>query len=259
MAKAKQNKQTKVKPSVPIEQPGGLRNEMTMTVQTRHAQKLITGRRVQNGVNAIIGLMEFGKRVKQVWLSAEADDPFADWYLIKIEDELQAVKQQLAAKSRWLSDLMSGMEGFNINIAMSLQPAEIALSFQNPYGYKGAYLIHDFDVLAQLILTAKHVGLLDRETADDLIHEGGSSIRRVFRMPAEWKFTGATRADIALDNEHAQRAIGLFGVCPDEIIAGEKRAKLSPVVRKATAGLAANDQNHSQESVEHAPLLSATG
>lgn len=214
------------------EQPGGLRNAVTMKIQTRQAQKLIAGRKYENGVNAIIGLLEFGRRVKQIWLSAEVDDPYADWYLVQIEDEMQAVKLLINNKIQWLQGLMTGMEGFTINKAESLQPVEMDISFQNPYGYIGAYLIHDYDVLAQLVFTARHIGLMDRQSAEKIMQETGTHIRRVFRLSALWKFTGVTREDLMGNNQNAQRACDILGECPESIVAGQKRAKLSPNIRR---------------------------
>jgi integrating conjugative element protein (TIGR03761 family) len=217
--------------AIPMAQPGSLRTETTMTLQTPQAKRLIEGRRRAKNVAPIIGLMDFGRRSRQIWMSSEADDPYADWCLIKIEGALQDTKQLIGDKSNWLKGVMSGMEGFSINLAKSLQPIDVALSFQNPYGYIGAYIIHDYDVLARMVYTARHIGLLDRADADKVTQDSSTAIRHAFNLSTVWKFTGVTRDDMLQGNEHAQRAIKSLGECPDEVVFKKRRAKIAPFIR----------------------------
>ncbi len=67
-----------------FESPGKLRSEAKIVIQTRQAQKLVKGRERREGVQPIIGMLSFGRRMKQLWLSAQHDDPYADWYLLQI-------------------------------------------------------------------------------------------------------------------------------------------------------------------------------
>ena len=225
----------KAKPSLSREQPGGLRSSMTMSIQTRLAQSMVDGRQRSEKGEQIIGLFAFGHRLKQIWLSAEANDPYADWYLVQIEEGLQRAKQLIGEKHQWIMSIMSGKEGFNINTAESNRPIEVELFFQNPYGYIGAYIIHDYDVLARMVFTAKHIGLLNSDDARIVMQEAGASIRHSFGLSMCWKFTGVTRDDLLENNLNAQRVVSQYGECPAGILSETIRAKASPIIRKKQA------------------------
>jgi integrating conjugative element protein (TIGR03761 family) len=214
-----------------IEQPGDLRSETRMTIQTRQAQKLVVGRKSSEHVEAIIGLLDFGRRMKLIWLSAEADDPFADWFLVKIEQSLADSQALIQAKTTWLTTRLGEIEGFDIQVAQSLQPLQVPIYFQNPFGYMGAYLIADYDALARSVFTARHIALIDRAVAEQLLQVTGKAIRRTFNLASQWKFTGVIRDDVLAQNPNALRAQGLLGECPEAIVAKTQRAKIAPVIK----------------------------
>ncbi|MCD2452912.1 TIGR03761 family integrating conjugative element protein [Methylicorpusculum oleiharenae] len=214
-----------------IEQPGDLRSETRMTIQTRQAQKLVVGRKSSEHVEAIIGLLDFGRRMKLIWLSAEADDPFADWFLVKIEQSLADSQALIQAKTTWLTTRLDEIEGFDIQVAQSLQPLQVPIYFQNPFGYMGAYLIADYDALARSVFTARHIALIDRAVAEQLLQVTGKAIRRTFNLASQWKFTGVIRDDVLAQNPNALRAQGLLGECPGAIVAKTQRAKIAPVIK----------------------------
>jgi integrating conjugative element protein (TIGR03761 family) len=214
------------------EQPGGLRSSTRMTIQTRQAQKLVLGRRRSKDIQPIIGLLDFGRRMKLLWLSAQADDPYADWYLLQIEESINEAKKVMVDKRQWLDEVLSSMDGFEIDVAQSIEPIQVPIVFQNPYGYMGAYLIADYDKLCCSVFTAGHIGLIDRKTAHRLTEMAGKAVRRTFNLAAKWKFTGVTRQDIKDSNPSAENAIETHGKCPEPIIAKTKRAKISPEIRE---------------------------
>lgn len=215
-----------------IEQPGDLRSETRMTIQTRQAQKLVVGRKSADHVEPIIGLLDFGRRMKLIWLSAEADDPFADWFLVKIERSLKESQALIQTKTDWLNARLREIQGFDIQVAHSLQPLQVPIYFQNPYGYMGAYLIADYDALARSVFTARHIALIDRAAAEQLLQVTGKAIRRTFNLAGQWKFTGVTREDVLAQTSNALRASGLLGVCPELILSKTQRAKISPQIRE---------------------------
>lgn len=118
--------------------PGTLRSQVTMEIQTSRAQRLVGGRKRCEGVEPIIGAIDFGRRTRALWQSAENDDPYADWTLLKIEDSIHSAKQMIESQSRRIGDILAGMEGFNIEIADSVEPIQVSLQFGNPYRYMGA-------------------------------------------------------------------------------------------------------------------------
>ena len=214
------------------EQPGGLRSETRMTIQTRQAQKIVVGRRRGKDIQPIIGLLDFGRRMKLLWLSAQADDPYADWYLLRIEQSINEAKAVMVEKKQWLDEVLNAMEGFDVGIAHSLEPIQVSIVFQNPYGYMGAYLVSDYDALCCSVFTASHIGLIDRKMANSIMTAAGKSIRRTFDLVAQWKFTGVTREDIQIKTPIGTRAIETYGECPEPILSKTKRATISPEIRE---------------------------
>ena len=74
-----------------------LQGEVWLNIQTYQAQSLIRGRRSAEGKPAIIGLVGFAERLKILWQAVRFDDPFADWWLIKVEERVSDVRSQLRA------------------------------------------------------------------------------------------------------------------------------------------------------------------
>ena len=225
-------KQLQAIPRTIGEQPGGLRSETRMTIQTRQAQKIVVGRRRGKDIQPIIGLLDFGRRMKLLWLSAQADDPYADWYLLRIEQSINEAKAVMVEKKQWLDEVLNAMEGFDVGIAHSLEPIQVSIVFQNPYGYMGAYLVSDYDALCCSVFTASHIGLIDRKMANSIMTAAGKSIRRTFDLVAQWKFTGVTREDIQIKTPIGTRAIETYGECPEPILSKTKRATISPEIRE---------------------------
>ncbi|MGH9844996.1 MAG: AcaB family transcriptional regulator, partial [Blastocatellia bacterium] len=73
-------------------QPGTLRSQVTMEIQTGLAQRLVHGRERGEGVEPIIGVIGFGQRTRALWQAAGDDDPYADWTLLKIEESIHSAK-----------------------------------------------------------------------------------------------------------------------------------------------------------------------
>jgi integrating conjugative element protein (TIGR03761 family) len=234
MAILEDPKEPVVIPKTIEEQPGGLRSDTRMTIQTREAQKLVVGRRGGKGVQPIIGLLTFGRRMKLIWMAAQNDDPYADWFLLRIESSLEDAREFITEKRKWLDDVLSSLESFDISIATSLEPIVVHINFQNPYGYMGAYLIADYDALCRSVFTAIHIGLIDRKTGSSVIHSAGRAIRRTFELSAQWKLTSINREDVRVKTERALKAIALFGECPEPVLNKEKRAKIAPDIRVKT-------------------------
>jgi len=65
--------------------PGPLRSRTILQVQIRKAHALVRGRRQDGAKPAIIGLVRFAALLGPIYAAAARDDPWADWWLIKVE------------------------------------------------------------------------------------------------------------------------------------------------------------------------------
>ena len=223
--------------------PGSLRSEVSLTIQTREAQKLLEGRRAEvtnptdtkaRQIESIIGLTSFGRRMSALWVAAQYDDPYADWYLLQIELALNEAKNVIGGRAKELSSLLASMDAVKIKSSHSVSPIEIPLNFGNPYGYQGAYLIADFDALVCSVMTAWHIGLLDRSLRRTIVSAAGKQIRRAFLLPTRWRFTGVTRSLIRTGDPVVQQAQARMGELPQDVLDLKRRAKIAPEIRSAS-------------------------
>jgi integrating conjugative element protein (TIGR03761 family) len=212
--------------------PAALRSAMTMTIQTGQAQRLVTGRKKSDGLQPIIGLMEFAHRLKVIWNAAADDDPYSDWYLLLIDQSLTGARTLVREKTQWITGVLEGLEGFEIDIAHSAHPITVPLQFANAFGYMGAYLVKEYDTLCCAVYTAQHIGLIDRKHSVSLLNETGRAIRRTFNLPASWRYTGVSRLDLQQRNQNAQRAKEAMGEVPDDVIERRTRSRIAPDIRR---------------------------
>lgn len=238
----KQIKPELVKPSFsgPNEIPGPLRNEVVLTIHTREAQRLIVGRKKRLNdpfdldkkiVENIMGVYSFGKRMNAIWIAAQYDDPYADWFLLQVEEALATGKKSLFDKRQELTQLLEAVDAIKITTAHSIKPVEATISFANPYGYMGAYLVAEYDALACAMLTAWHIGLMDREPKHAMIKANSRLIRRVFYLSTRWHFTGVTRSAMTAGEPASIEAKAKMGELPQAVLDRSTRAQHAPEIR----------------------------
>ncbi len=219
-----------------VDRPGALRGEVWITIQTRQAQRLVIGRKPTQEKAGIIGLTRFGALTSMLNLCARLDDPYADWWLVKIEDTLEQAAHEIQHLRQHVETLLTNAPGMQIDIAQTLDPVRIPLKFGNPYAYQGARLLTDFDALVRTVLTARHVGFMDRDSAEKTLNLGGRAVRRALASAMGFKNQSTRRKDIEENTAHARQAIELMGEVPEEILNRTRRAKLAPeLVSKTTA------------------------
>ncbi len=200
--------------------PGVLRGSAWLTLQTRHAGRLVRGRPSTAGKPPIVGLFGFAERLRVIGQGARSDDPYADWWQLKVETALEEASSELEAVRSALDAPLSGLEGFAIEAAVSVQPTRVRLQFSSPYAYRGARLLAAYDGLARRVLSAQHVGLIEREAAERLLHQGTKPIRRAFASAAGYRLLGIARADVAQQTAKAQQAHDAMGELPTDILSG---------------------------------------
>jgi integrating conjugative element protein (TIGR03761 family) len=220
--------------------PGALRHEVRIRLHTRQAQALIEGRTFESGQRPIIGLQGFGRYITQIWRSAQYDDPYADWALLRIEEELARAHKLIRPKTLEIARVLESMPAVEIELAASVDPIQVPVMFANTYGFLGAYLLADYDELVRTLLTARRVGLMDRDQAWRVLLAAGRAVRRTFNLPVTaWRYTGVTRANVQAHDALAQRVEAVYAAAkmiapPAEVLQGIRRGKHAPATRKAS-------------------------
>jgi len=207
---------------------GALRGQAWLTVQTRQAQRLIQGRNGSEEKPAIVGLVGFADRLRLIWHAARSDDPYADWWLIKIHDAIEQARAFIRQSQSEVDEKLTQSSAIEIETAASLRPYRIPLQFANPYAYQGAHLIGEYDTLVRTLLSGCHVGLLKRASSEQVVELGGRRIRGTFTLPQGYRFLGIDRTAVRRQIEKAQRAQSLMGELPPAVLSGEQQAPEVP-------------------------------
>lgn len=218
-------------PHALAQEPGALRSQLWLTIQTREAKRLVTGRRADSGRPGIIGLTRFAVLLRPLWNAARADDPYADWWLLQVDEALEQARATLKTLAEPLAALWLGLPAVDIQVAESLEPLRVPLQFGNPYAFRGAYLVADYDSLVRAVLTAQHVGLMPREDAERRLALGGRAVRRAYSSPVGYTFFGITREDMVQGTARALEARAAMGELPAEVMAGARRGRYAPEIR----------------------------
>ncbi len=210
--------------------PGKFRKEARLVIQTRHALKLVHGRRTDGEKPPIPGLTRFGAQMSHIFHCSRLDDPYADLVMLQVEEAIETAHQKLDRFEEALEARFDQLEGLEVDIGHSDNPERIELSFANPYSYLGAVLVHRYDRIALRAMTARHVGLMTRIETDRLLHSAGQPLRSLFVRPMWYAFTGVTRKDVQLGTAAAAKAEERFGKLPQDVLEGTRRPEYAPAI-----------------------------
>ena len=213
-------------------EPGALRSETSLVLQTHHSQRLVQGRAGEDGKQQIIGLVQFAALARSVWNGALADDPYAHWWLVRMHEAIEESATELQALQGHVGGLLQAIPGLTVSVAQSVEPIRLPLTFTNPFGFRGAYLLARFDELVRLVLTVRHVALADRDTSARLLADGGRHVRRAYNSVLRYRFLGINSDDIRLMTARGKEAEALMGPLPTEVMEGRLRAPHAPDPRK---------------------------
>lgn len=208
--------------------PGALRGQVWLTVQTRQAQRLIHGRNGSADKAAIIGLVGFADRLRMIWQAARNDDPYADWWLVKVHEALERVRDVVKNEQAALDAQLEQLTSLEVAVAESMKPYRIALQFANPYAYRGAQMIAEYDMFVRTLLTGHHVGILSGSSTEGLLNTCARRIRGTFAVPQGYQFLGIDRASLKQGTANASRARQFMGVVPEDVLSGAHHAPLTP-------------------------------
>jgi len=210
-------------------QPGVLRGVVTLTLETRQAQRMVKGRPGTADKPAIIGLIGFANLLRAIWHGARADDPYADWWLLRVHDALDEADKALKESICTVQSSLAATEAISVTPGASVRPVRTPLRFSNPYAYRGAHLVAEYDQLVRAVLTAQHIGVMTRDDAERVLALNGRQLRRAFLSPMGYHLTGITRADVIQGTVRKSQAQASMGEVPANVLTGELRAPHAPV------------------------------
>lgn len=214
---------------------GSLRSAMSLTLHTHHASRIWHGRAKAEGKAGIIGLNGFISIMSKMKRGSEQDDPYSDWWMLRIEDKLGDAKTRLQALREQvdhaLTDVPAALSlGENLNV----QPVKLPLFVNAQLGFMAVYLLADYDDLARRLILAHHTALIDRSTLERWLNDGAHALRSLFSLAQQYRYSGTQRDDFAANNAAARAVLEKYGPLPQEVLEGTHRSRFAPPLIRRT-------------------------
>lgn len=213
---------------------GALRSSIKLTLHTYHALRLWHGRKAAENIVPIIGLNSYLLLTNQMIRGAAQDDPYSDFWMLRIERKIDDVKSRLAALKEQIDGVFEAVShGLSLGENLNLEPASLAVFASSPLGFLGIYLLADYDDIARKILLARHVALIDNPLAIRwLDEESAHHLRSLFTLVQRYRYAGITRDDYVANNAPARVAKEKYGELPQEIVEATLRSRYAPSIAR---------------------------
>lgn len=213
---------------------GALRSAMSLTLHTHHASRIWHGRAPTEGKPAIVGLNGFVSIMNKLKRGAEQDDPYSDWWMLRIEDKLEQTKNTLQTLGEQVDQALTNVpSALSLGDNLNVQPVKLPLFVNAQLGFAAVYLLADYDEIARKLILAHHTALIDRSTLERWLNEGAHALRSLFSLAQQYRYSGTQRDDFAAKNAAARAAIEKFGELPQDVLEGTRRSRFAPpIVRR---------------------------
>lgn len=212
---------------------GSLRSAMSLTLHTHHASRIWHGRVAAEGKAGIIGLNGFVAIMTRLKRGSEQDDPYSDWWMLRIEEKLTATREQIRLIREQVDQALADVPpALSLGDNLNVQPVKLPLFVSSQHGFLAVYLLADYDELARRLILAHHTALIDRTTLERWLDDGAHALRSLFSLAQQYRFSGATRDDFAAKNAVARAALEKFGDLPQDVLEGTRRSRFAPPIAR---------------------------
>jgi len=213
---------------------GSLRSNMSLTLHTHHASRIWHGRAPSERQAAIVGLNGYIAAMNKMKRGSEQDDPYSDWWMLRIEDKLDQTKATLQILREQIEQVLIHVPpALDLGENLNVQPVKLPLFINAQLGFAAVYLLAEYDDIARKLLLAHHAALIDRPTLDGWLNDGAHALRSLFALSQHYRYSGCTRDDFAANNAAARAALEKFGELPQDVLEGTRRSRFAPpIVRR---------------------------
>ncbi len=215
---------------------GSLRSAIALTLHTHHASRIWHGRSPAEGRPGIIGLNGFLAIMNKMKRGAEQDDPYSDFWMLRIEDKIADTKARLLTLREEVDHALAAVPpALSLGENLNVQPVKLPLFVNAQLGFMAIYLLADYDDLARRLILAHHTALIDRSTLERWLNDGGHALRSLFSLAQQYKYSGAQRDDFAAKNTVARAELEKFGELPQNVLEGTRRSRFAPPINRRSA------------------------
>lgn len=199
-------------------QPGHLTLRGTLTLKTYFAHK------------HFLKLLSFASKVKLIYQAAKQDDPYADFYLLKIEEALCDAKVSLEKSLAMHQAIIASASGLQMGLVNTEKLTKLPVYFGTPYAYLAVRALLILDEIVCCVLSQKRLGFPLKQPIKTILWEMSQPWREALLKANDWQFTGVTRQDLIQHTPLAKQAIQLFGTLDARIIDQTQRSRLAPKI-----------------------------
>lgn len=244
------------------QQMGALRSKIRMTLHTYQATRLWHGRGVESGKPQIIGMRQMLAMIGKIQRDAAQDDPYADYWLIQIEDKLRENRQYLNNQLHLAEKRLAQLpDQLTVEENLSQQPFTTPIYTGGQLGWLAIRQLIDYDRLVRQVLLAGHIAQMSRNAEHNILRGVHRRMHGLVDFPKRYPgYSGITRDDLAANNARARQAIEKRGELPEDVAQGKRRSKYAPPIRKTSPNAkAATVPDATRDEAEAAPDTPTTG
>lgn len=194
-----------------------------LTLHTRNAQRFFWGQ-----IKDTLNIPSFNRQIWLIRNAMLADDPFAEWILLRTYDALMQTYRVLHQWENEMRALLVSEEGMTFQLANSITPLELNVQYSSPYTRAALHLIAVYDRLLRAFLAAHTSCLkLPATTREQKIKTANDRLSEALNMPSYWKEFNITRGDVLANAPNAQEAIAFYqplGTLPSAVLDGTLHA-----------------------------------
>lgn len=212
------------------QQPSALKIVLDLTLDTKEATNLFYGRKKIANHNVIIGLEMFAHRVKSINNAARNDDPYADYFLLEIEEALSVANNSLDEIEQDL-DTLTDTSLLKVDKGSSNTPIKLKTNYSAVYANLALELLKKSDRIFYKIHILAHLGIYTRAEKNTKIASIKTLMRRTFLSQQGYRFLAINRKDIELMTARGSEAKVAMRFTEDldpKIVSKERRAKHAP-------------------------------
>ncbi len=190
-------------------------------LRTEAAYRLVIGRPRTELKPAINGLLSFASLLRDIWDAAKSGDPYARWWLVRVEDALGKAETTIEPELTAVQKTLSACTLLEIDPSRGRTPRRLDLLFACPYAYYGARLLKQVDRLISALDTGVQIGILRKVETTSPRLRCERAMRRAFTASQGfWNF-GLTNELVQCRDPKAVDAEAKMGKLPDDILTGE--------------------------------------
>lgn len=208
---------------------GGLISEASLELHSAASIEVWNGG-YRNG-NRISSVPGFFNKMLVLEVAAVANDPYADYALIQVENALNEAFVAIELLEGALP-VQKAHRRLNTLECRSTKPVVKPLFIKSRFGWRFIALFELFDLFMVNLLDAQFKARVTRQQFEASKTNAFKAIRKVLEIGMSSVHSGISRNDVSANNAKATDAIEKFGLIPLEVMEGIVRAEYAPQIKQ---------------------------